>query len=145
MRAASSVALGPKPDTSTGGGDVRQRVEPGGVDRVVRAAVADQLAGPQPRITSTASSSISRRTSRVGQASPRMCSLSASPVPTPSENRPSNIAAVVAAACATTAGWIRTIGAVTAVVQRTVEVRAAIAPSTLHTKGDCPCASFQGW
>jgi hypothetical protein len=74
-----------------------------------------------------------------------MCSLSASPLPTPRAKRPSNIAAVVAAACASTAGWMRTIGAVTAVVQRTVEVRAAMPPSTLQTNGDCPCASFQGW
>jgi hypothetical protein len=74
-----------------------------------------------------------------------MCSLSASPVPTPREKRPSNIAAVLAAAWATTAGWMRTMGAVTAVVQRTVEVRTAMAPSRLHTNGACPCASFHGW
>jgi hypothetical protein len=74
-----------------------------------------------------------------------MCSLSASPVPTPSEKRPSNIAAVVAAAWATTAGWMRTTGAVTAVVHRTVLVRTAIAPSTLQTNGAWPCASFHGW
>ncbi len=96
-------------------------------------------------MTSTASSSISRRTSSVGQASPRMCSLRASPVPTPREKRPSNITAVVAAACASTAGWRRTIGAVTAVVHRTVEVLAAIAPRTLHTKGACPWALVHGW
>ena len=42
-----------------------------------------------------------------------MCSLSASPVPSPRKNRPSNNSDVVAAACAITAGWIRTIGHVT--------------------------------
>jgi hypothetical protein len=96
-------------------------------------------------MTSSASSSISRRTSSVGQASPKMCSLSASPVPTPKENRPSNMAAVVAAACATTAGWRRRVGAVTAVVHRIVLVREAMAPSTFQTNGACPCAEFQGW
>src|SRR5438874_406667 len=45
-----------------------------------------------------------------------MCSLSASPVPTPSTNRPSSMTALVAAACATTAGWSRVVGQVTAVI-----------------------------
>ena len=42
------------------------------------------------RMTSTASSSISRRIFGLGQASPRMCSLSASPLPIPSRNRPAS-------------------------------------------------------
>ncbi|CAN5117443.1 hypothetical protein BH24ACT10_BH24ACT10_18360 [soil metagenome] len=66
-------------------------------------------------------------------------------MPTPSEKRPWNIAAVVAAAWATTAGWIRTTGAVTAVAHRMVAVRVAMAPSTLQTNGAWPWASFQGW
>ena len=51
-----------------------------------------------------------------GHRSPKMCSFSASPVPTPSPKRPSSSSALVAAAWATTAGWIRTVGQVTAVV-----------------------------
>ena len=50
----------------------------------------------------------------------------------------------MAAACATTAGCIRTVGQVTAVVtgrEQTWE----IAPMTPQTKGLCPCSSFQGW
>ena len=81
----------------------------------------------------------------MGQAVPTMCSFNASPEPTPRRKRPSKSTAAVAAAWATTAGWIRTIGAVTAVVQRTLRVRAAIAPSSPHTNGDEPCASCQGW
>ena len=71
-------------------------------------------------MTSTASSSISRRTSASGQRSPRMCSLSASPLPTPRVKRPSSRRALVAAAWATIAGWMRTVGQVTPVVDRQV-------------------------
>jgi len=53
--------------------------------------------------------------------------------------------AVVAAACATTPGCVRTVGQVTAVVHRIDVVTAAAAPSTDHTNGLSPCASFQGW
>jgi len=67
-------------------------------------------------MTSMASSSISMRTSNVGQGDPRMCSLSASPVPTPSVSPPGSMAADVAAAWATMAGCWRTVGQVTAVV-----------------------------
>ena len=66
-------------------------------------------------MTSTASSSISRRIAGRGQASPKMCSLSASPVPTPRLKRPGIIVAVVAAAWAMIAGCVRIIGHVTAV------------------------------
>ena len=45
-----------------------------------------------------------------------MCSLRASPEPTPSTNRPFNSTALVAAAWAMIAGWVRTVGQVTAVV-----------------------------
>jgi hypothetical protein len=45
-----------------------------------------------------------------------MCSLSASPEPTPSTNRPWCSTALVAAAWAMIAGWMRMVGAVTAVV-----------------------------
>ena len=67
-------------------------------------------------MTSIDSSSISRRTSADGQASPKMCSFRASPDPTPSEKRPSSRTADVAAACAITAGWMRIVGQVTPVV-----------------------------
>ena len=66
-------------------------------------------------------------------------------MPTPIAKRPSNRDCVVAAAWASTAGWMRTVGAVTAVVQRTRSVRAAIAPSTLQTNGAWPWSSSHGW
>ncbi len=74
-----------------------------------------------------------------------MCSLSASPVPTPKPNRPSSIEAAVAAACATTAGWIRSVGQVTAVWSRSVDVAREMPPRTAQTNGELPCASIQGW
>jgi hypothetical protein len=43
--------------------------------------------------------------------------------------------ATVAAACATIAGSYRPIGQVTPVASLTVDVRSAIAPSTLHANG----------
>ena len=93
---------------------------------------------------STASSSISSRTSASGQASPKMCSLSASPVPTPSRNRPPVSTALVAAAWAITAGWMRTVGQVTAVVTGSVQTWLS-APIMDQTNGLWPCASTQGW
>jgi hypothetical protein len=74
-----------------------------------------------------------------------MCSLSASPEPTPSVKRPGSSVATVAAAWAMTAGWMRTVGQVTAVVTCSRSVAAAIAPITAHTKVDSPCSSFHGW
>ncbi len=53
--------------------------------------------------------------------------------------------AEVAAAWAITAGWIRTVGQVTAVVIGIPGTAWAIAPITDHTNGLCPCSSFQGW
>jgi hypothetical protein len=74
-----------------------------------------------------------------------MCSLSASPVPTPKRKRPSpSSAALVAAACAITAGWMRSVGQVTAVVTGS-ETASASAPITDHTNALSPCSSFQGW
>ena len=89
-------------------------------------------------MTSTASSSISRRTSASGQRSPRMCSLSASPEPTPSVKRPSWRTPQVAAACAITAGWMRTVGQVTPVVTGS-DVASARAPMTDQTNPLWPC------
>ena len=66
-------------------------------------------------MTSMASSNISRRISVSGQRSPVMCSLSASPLPTPRKKRPGIMAAEVAAAWAMIAGWMRTVGQVTPV------------------------------
>ena len=84
------------------------------------------------RITSIASSSIASRTSASGHVSPKMCSLSASPLPTPRLKRPSSSTADVAAAWAITAGWMRTVGQVTAVVigSDTVSDSAPIVPQT---------------
>ena len=93
---------------------------------------------------SIASSSISSRTPTDGQWSASTCSLRASPLPTPSTNRPSSWTAAVAAACAMIAGWIRKVGHVTAVVTGS-EVASDSAPITPQTKGLCPCSSFHGW
>jgi hypothetical protein len=73
-----------------------------------------------------------------------MCSLSASPDPTPSANRPSRRTALVAAAWAITAGWIRTVGQVTAVVIGSRHAWES-APIIDQTNGLCPCSSFHGW
>src|SRR3954453_17315467 len=78
-------------------------------------------------MTSTASSSISRRTGADGQRSPWMHSFSRSPVPTPRKKRPGIIAATVAAAWATIAGCVRIVGHVTAVPTPTRSVACAIA------------------
>jgi len=71
--------------------------------------------------------------------------LSASPEPTPSENRPSSSTAEVAAAWAMTAGWMRTVGQVTPVVTCMPGVAAASAPITDQTNGLWPCSSIHGW
>ena len=42
------------------------------------------------------------------------------------------------------AGWMRTVGQVTAVVTGSL-VAGAIAPITLHTNGLWPCSSIHGW
>ena len=74
-----------------------------------------------------------------------MCSLSASPV-ADAEDEPSagQLTALVAAACAMIAGWIRTVGQVTAVVTGSAQTW-LIAPITHHTNGLLPCSSFHGW
>src|SRR5947209_272977 len=95
-------------------------------------------------MTSTASSSISRRTVADGHGSPKMCSLSASPVPTPSVKRPSSSTALVAAACATIAGWIRVVGQVTAVVTGSRQTWLS-APIVDQTSGLWPWLSIHGW
>ena len=71
--------------------------------------------------------------------------MSASPLPTPKLKRPGSIAALVAVAWASTAGWMRTVGQVTAVVTGIREVTWESAPITDQTNGDSPCSSFQGW
>ena len=50
----------------------------------------------------------------------------------------------MAAAWAITAGWMRTVGQVTAVVIGS-EQAWLIAPIMLQTKGLLPCSSFHGW
>jgi hypothetical protein len=74
----------------------------------------------------------------------QVCSLSASPVPTPRKKRPGIIAADVAAAWAMIAGCVRMRGHVTAVPTRS-SVVAAISPIADQTKGLCSCRSTQGW
>ena len=87
IRAASDDRLGAEPETTTGGGVLGQVVDAGVLDGV---AVPGGLTAPchSVRITSTASSSISRRASASGQRWPRMCSFSASPLPTPRSEPP---------------------------------------------------------
>ena len=80
----------------------------------------------------------------LGQFAPVMCSLSASPLPTPSANRPSSNRLAVAAACATMAGCSRTVGQVTAVVTGSRQA-CEMAPMIDQTNGLSPCSSFHGW
>jgi hypothetical protein len=96
------------------------------------------------RITSTASSSMSSRSSVSGQEPPTTCSLSASPLPTPRTKRLSWRSALVAAAWAMTAGCVRIMGQVTAVVTGSRHTWES-APITDQTNGLSPCSSFQGW
>ena len=51
----------------------------------------------------------------------------------------------MAAAWAITAGWMRIVGQVTAVVTCSRSVAVASAPMTDHTNGLWPCSSTQGW
>ena len=83
---------------------VGDRVQPGRVDPVMRAVMGDEPPLNSSLITSTASSSMSSRSSADGQAVPRMCSFSASPLPTPSVNRPPVSSEDVAAAWAMIGG-----------------------------------------
>ncbi|MDH6624590.1 hypothetical protein M2271_002394 [Streptomyces sp. LBL] len=65
-------------------------------------------------------------------------------LPTPSRKRPFVITVLVSATCATTAGWIRTVGQVTAVsIGR--DTASDRAPITDQTNGLWPCSSFHGW
>jgi hypothetical protein len=66
------------------------------------------------------------------------------PLPTPRRNRPWSSTEQVAAAWATIAGWMRTVGQVTAVVTSRLVV-APMPPMVVHTKGDCPWLSSHGW
>ena len=73
-----------------------------------------------------------------------MCSLSASPLPTPKVKRPSRSTAEVAVAWARIAGWIRIDGHVTAVVIGS-RVTCDKAPIIDQTNALWPCSSFHGW
>ncbi len=95
-------------------------------------------------ISRAASSSIDRRRAGDGQSPPTTCSLSASPVPSPSVNVPSHILAAVAAAWATIAGWYRWIGQVTWVMMGN-DVAWHNAPMTVQANGDSPCSPIHGW
>ena len=94
------------------------------------------------RITSTHSRSRASRSAFPGQRSPVTCSFSASPDPSAAQNRPGNISASVAIACAITAGWYRCPGAVTTPSERRVACRAA--PSHDQAWPEWPCRSLQG-
>ena len=65
-------------------------------------------------------------------------------MPTPRVNLPSSCTAAVAAAWAMTAGWMRTIGQVTAVVTGSEQAWES-APMTPQTKALSPCSLFHGW
>ena len=141
----ASIAFGPKPETSTSA--ARRAACRCARSRPCSGAPSWLTWPPShsSRMTSIASSSISSRTSADGHASPRMCSLSASPLPTPSAKRPSSSTADVAAACAMTAGWMRIVGQVTPVVTCMPGDGVASAPIIDHTNGLWPCSSFHGW
>jgi hypothetical protein len=66
-------------------------------------------------------------------------------VATPRKKRPGTIAALVAAAWATIAGWMRIVGQVTPVPRRSRSVAPAMPPVTLQTNGEWPCSSTHGW
>ena len=66
-------------------------------------------------------------------------------MPTPRKKRPGIIAAAVAAACATIAGWMRISGHVTAVPSPIRSVTDAMPPIVLQTNPLWPCASTHGW
>src|SRR5438105_1325644 len=83
----------------------------------------------------TASSSIRCRSAAGGHRFPKMCSFRFSPVPTPRKNRPGIMASEVAAAWATSPGWILINGQVTPVPRRSPSVAWATPPITHHTKG----------
>ena len=72
------------------------------------------------------------RSGASGQYSAMMCSLSASPLPSPSQCRPGYIAASVADAWATMAGCQRNVGAVTP-GPMSPRVRSPRAASTFQT------------
>src|SRR5690554_4962946 len=95
-------------------------------------------------ITSTASNIRLMRSAASGQYCPTMCSLSASPDPSPSQCLPGCMDARVADAWATIAGCHRLEGVVTPGPKSPV-VRSARAASTLHTNDATPCAGTQGW
>ena len=84
------------------------------------------------RMTSTHSKRRAWRSGLGGQRSPVMCSLTASPEPRASQNRPGNIAAKVAEAWAMIAGWYRCPGALT--TPKGSDVVANAAPSHDHAK-----------
>lgn len=68
------------------------------------------------------------------------------PTPKPKRGKPdfsSASAATLAVAWASTAGWMRSVGQVTAVYIRR-SVTCAIAPRMVQTKGELPCSLFQG-
>jgi hypothetical protein len=95
-------------------------------------------------MTSIASNIIAERTPISGQCPPRMCSLSASPAPRPSQKRPGNMAPSVAAAWAITAGWYRKPGLVTPVPNRRL-VRVPSAPMNAQANAAWPCCDVHGW
>jgi hypothetical protein len=73
-----------------------------------------------------------------------MCSLSASPLPRPSQKRSGYIAAMVAEAWATIAGWNRKLGQVTP-GPKSPSVRSPIAVMTFQTNAALPCWGTHGW
>ena len=89
IRAGQLGRTGPNAETIDRDVVLGRVVEAGVLDGSSRPSWSTVVTGPQRRTTSTASSSMSMRSGAVGQRSPKMCSLRASPVPTPHEKRPS--------------------------------------------------------
>ena len=133
----------------------RRRAEPrhddgdGGLRRIEQAGVLDLVVARRGGRRSPQSTARGRRRSlprasrgglrAAASASPVMCSLSASPVPTPQKKRPPKSSDVVAVAWARIAGCTLTIGHVTPTPTSTRSVAWATAPSTAQTNGLWPC------
>ena len=100
QRAVSTLTAAPISGGGCGG-SVHSRA------RSTRTSPSCETSSPanSARITSTHSRSRALRSALSGQASPVMCSLDASPVPSATHSRPGNISHSVAAAWATIAGW----------------------------------------
>ena len=120
------------------------RVQAGGLGGEVLPAVVDLIAGEQ---VPDERDGLLEHLQPLGGArppGPHDVLVECFPAAQPKVKRPRVSRADVAAAWATSAGWMRMIGQVTAVVMGSEEAW-EIATMTDHTKLDWPCSSSQGW